>query len=190
MYLSNTNMSICVAGDLNLPRMDWVNNRSPNNDIYIEFSSYFKNNSLVQLVDFPTRGDNMLNVILTDNAQQIVNIHPLPPIGNSDHLTISWNLILDSDSVSNLSIEPPSVHSSRDYNFINYKYYKADWQSITNVLSSINWYNEFDVCETVDECWDRFCFAIKNSFDLYIPQKPTRYHPKPRNCKSKRNTKQ
>ena len=68
MYLSNTNMSICVAGDLNLPRMDWVNNRSPNNDIYIEFSSYFKNNSLVQLVDFPTRGDNVLDVILTDFA--------------------------------------------------------------------------------------------------------------------------
>ena len=67
MYMGNTNLSICIIGDFNLPLMDWVNNCSPNNDVYIEFLSYFKNNSLVQLVDFPTREKNLLVVILTDD---------------------------------------------------------------------------------------------------------------------------
>jgi len=80
MFLSNTHLSICIVGDSNLPLMDWVNHSSPNNDVYIEFLSYFINNSLVQLVNFPTRDDNLLDIILSDSSHQISHISSSAPV--------------------------------------------------------------------------------------------------------------
>ena len=53
-----------------------------------------------QLVDFNTRGDNVLDVILTDDSMLIAKVGALPPIGHSDHLvvefTVSVNLQVNS----------------------------------------------------------------------------------------------
>jgi len=171
MYIGNTNLTVCIVGDLNLPLMDWVNGSSPNNDIYIEFLSYFNHNSFVQLVNFPTRNNNLLDVILTDNPQQINNIHSLPPIGNSDHLTIVCNLIIDTDTVCNLAIEPPSVLAYDNYDFTNYKFERADWHNINIALSTIDWYYVFGVGISIEECWDSFCSILHNIFEFYIPKK-------------------
>src|SRR5688572_929147 len=101
MFIGNTNLPVCITGDFNLPLMDWVNNCSPNQNVYIELLSYFKNNSLEQLVDFPTRENNVLDIILSDNPTQIRNIASTAPIGSSDHLTILFDLALESDTDSN-----------------------------------------------------------------------------------------
>lgn len=126
MYLGNTNLPICITGDFNLPLMDWMNNSSPNQQVYIEFLSYFVNNSLVQLVDFPTRENNVLDIILSDSPSQIRNITSTAPIGSSDHLTILFDLVLELDTESNFSDESTPVHNFNSFNFSKYKYDRLD----------------------------------------------------------------
>ena len=176
MYVGNPHLSVCIIGDFNLPSMDWSNNFTPNNDAYTEFLGYVNNNSLIQLVDFPTRGNNMLDVILTDDPQQISNIQSLPPIGNSDHLTIGCDLVIESDTIycSRSADDSPSVCPSDSYNFSNFKYERADWVNIKAVLLTIDWYNIFSFYSTIEECWMCFCSILLNVFNLYIPSKPVR----------------
>jgi hypothetical protein len=184
MFISNTNLSICIAGDFNLPLMDWTNNCSPNNNVYIEFLSYFTSNSLVQLVNFPTREDNILDVILSDNPQQICNIRSCAPIGSSDHLSVLYELVLNSDTVTNVFIDPTSTQDSYRFNFSNFKYDRADWASIRTSLSVIDWFYVFDECVSTDQCWTNICSILQDVFNTFIPKKNI---PKPghRNCGSK-----
>ena len=39
-HLSNTNLPMCIMGDLNLPLMDWINNSSSDN-IHSKFLTFF-----------------------------------------------------------------------------------------------------------------------------------------------------
>ena len=154
--------------------MDWVNNCSPNNHAYIEFLSYFTNKSFIQLIDVPTRGNNLLDVILTDNPSQINNFRSFPPIGSSDHLTIVCNLIIDTDIEYDVATEPTVVGVSDNYNFSNYEFQRADWLNINIALSTIDWQNMLSVDVNIEECWDSFCSVLLNVFNFYIPKKHAR----------------
>ena len=44
------------------------------------------NYGFCQLLDFNTRCDNILDVILTDDSMLIAKVGAFPPIGHSDHL--------------------------------------------------------------------------------------------------------
>ena len=44
------------------------------------------------MINFPTREDNILDLICTNNPVLFNNIEQLPPIGKSDHITIRAEL--------------------------------------------------------------------------------------------------
>ena len=171
--------------------MDWVKIFSPNNDVYIEFLSYFNNNSFSQLVEFPTRGNNLLDVILSDNSSQFRNIHSLPPISNSDHVTIVCDMSIDIDTADSLAADPHTIDlpDNESYKFSTYKYEGADWLNISAALSTVDWRNIFDVCTTVDDCWLCFCEILQDVFNFYIPKKPVRKPKHFRNGRNKRTIK-
>ena len=58
-------MVIWIAGDLNLPCIDWnfYTSGSSLSNIFLDFILEF---GFTQLVDFPTRGQNTLDVFLTN----------------------------------------------------------------------------------------------------------------------------
>lgn len=59
-------------------------------------SDFVYNNDPTQLVDQPTRGDNILDCVFCSDSL-CCDITPyLPPLENSDHCTISFNLALSS----------------------------------------------------------------------------------------------
>ena len=45
---------------------------------------------MYQLVDFATRANNILDVLLTDDEQIITDIAADSPIGHSDHLMVTF----------------------------------------------------------------------------------------------------
>ena len=79
---------ICIMGDMNK----------------LDVSSLCKNNKLIQVVDKPTRGNNILDKIITSFS----NFYSTPiigsPIGLSDHSTVIWLPNHYKPSVSNKSI--------------------------------------------------------------------------------------
>ena len=97
-HIVNTNRSatIWISGDLNLPDIDWttetIEGHQYSNAINTAFLSAFQQLGPSQVVDFPTRLHNTLDLFLTNRPSMISKCTPLP--GVSDHemiLTISDN---------------------------------------------------------------------------------------------------
>ena len=79
---------IIVFGDFNLPNIDWTTGVATNNNtIYQHFTKTVKDHYLWQLVDFPTRGENTLDLILTNIPNKIQNVTGFDDVLTTDHLT-------------------------------------------------------------------------------------------------------
>ena len=89
----NTHKSICkflfalcdtisptiIVGDFNLPLYNWNDNTFPNYlSTYCEFENSLCQNSLIQLITFPTRNNNLLDLFLTNNPMIISKINECP----------------------------------------------------------------------------------------------------------------
>jgi hypothetical protein len=66
-----TKPQIWVAGDMNFPGWDWKNNRLKKDcafpGLHHDFLDILEDNNLDQLIQEPTRGDNTLDLFLTNN---------------------------------------------------------------------------------------------------------------------------
>ena len=86
---------IWIGGDANLPDIDWSTNTISGNNYKKEINENLlqsaENYGLEQIVDFPTRDNNVLDVFLTNRPSLIQSCKPLT--GVSDH-EIVW---VDSD---------------------------------------------------------------------------------------------
>ena len=79
-----------VSGDFNTPDIQWKDNSIVGNSYPHRVSQRYldiaHDLSLEQMVDFSTRGDNTLDLILTSHPAFMTRCKPLPPIGvKSDH---------------------------------------------------------------------------------------------------------
>ena len=67
--------NIVIAGDFNLPNIDWINiNATTENPIYSHFIKIINDYFLWQVIDFPTRENNILDLILTSIPEKLTNI--------------------------------------------------------------------------------------------------------------------
>ena len=92
VVMNNTAATMWIGGDFNLPDIQWdthqttcVHNTKAVNE---SFMNTFADISLSQLVEFPTRGDNILDRFLSNRPTLVNRIEPLP--GISDHDTMVY----------------------------------------------------------------------------------------------------
>jgi len=83
-----------VLGDFNLPRLNWNVLSGPRDSLHTPFIDFVSKFGLTQLINFPTRGGNILDVLLTNVEQIVAGISCLPPIGCSDHAIVEFSLVL------------------------------------------------------------------------------------------------
>ena len=79
-----------VFGDFNLPVNVWggpLNSHSGH-----EFYSNLLESSLYQHIHEPTRGESILDIVLSTNENQINNVDIGPEFSTSDHRTVSVNI--------------------------------------------------------------------------------------------------
>ena len=75
-----------IVGDFNLPNIDWsIRIYYTDSDIYNLFTKSIKDYFVWQVVDFPTRQENSLDLVLTNIPDKIVNIVGFYDILESDH---------------------------------------------------------------------------------------------------------
>ena len=69
--------NILLSGDFNLPSMNWeTETTSPgckNISYYEQFLTILKDSNLTQLIDKPTRGENILDLISTTNPTLLLS---------------------------------------------------------------------------------------------------------------------
>ena len=118
--------SLIVCGDFNLPHIDWSTGVATNNDsIYNFFTKTVKYYYLWQLVDFPTRINNTLGLLLT-NIPDKIKVYGFEDIISTDHTLISFDIDFKI-------CRKPKVKRSV-YNFKN-----ANWSGLKQVLTHIPW---------------------------------------------------
>ena len=149
---------VCVLGDFNLPQLNWDLFIYPDNDLYNSAASLVCNHGLTQFVDEPTRGNNILDLVLCSDAICIDDVHVLPPLGSSDHSVVSFTFYMS------LSQQSDSDEISTRPNFS-----KADWPGLCNHLSTVNWLTVFAGCTTTEQYWEVFLHVVANSIDQFVP---------------------
>ena len=147
---------LLIVSDFNLPNVDWTTvTASIDCKMYTLFTKAIKDHFLWQVIDFPTRNDNFLDLLLTNIPEKISNIKGIQDILNSDHQLIELSIDLRIKSRRHLQ--------RRLYNFK-----KADWNGLKYSLCLIIWdlyFEENDINASLTNWSDTFFAAV----DQHIP---------------------
>lgn len=150
--------SVTILGDFNMDQLTWhqpTAGRQPN-AIQRKFSLFCTSWDLHQLVNRPTRGQNMLDLILTTHPERYGDITIEPPLVNSDHDTIICHMVhLHSPSKAVLA-------STRSFD-------QADFNAIKLHLSRCHWPTLFAGCTTVNDYWSVFFSIMRGLIDAFVP---------------------
>ena len=148
---------IVLAGDLNMPKIDWENYSSTEN-IDRLFLDSFTNLELEQLINVPThtRG-NILDLLLTDKPVLIsdlaVSDKNLPC--KSDHFSVSFNI---NSKFKRIKVPKREV----------YNYKRANWNALNSSLNSTDW--DIELQGDVQEAWCSFKRILFTLMDQHIPK--------------------
>ncbi|XP_068697553.1 uncharacterized protein [Montipora foliosa] len=139
---------ILVIGDFNLSEIDWQTGTAKAGDcLHNYFTKLVKDNYLWQLVDFPTRGKNILDLFLTTIPTKVQHIHGFDDIICTDHKLISFELDLKV---------PKRSKTKR----VVYNLKRADWSGLKETLRNTPW----DACIVPDDADD----SLENWYDLFV----------------------
>ena len=158
------NRTVVICGDFNLPDVDWLSdNCFKCNDFTcagIILSFYYKH-GLEQFITEPTRSSNVLDLVFSNDANCILNVDICDPFSTSDHNTVLFDIVYRDVILTS--------HSSSQSFLPNF--YKADWASIKQYLTNVDFYSLFNVCDIALIC-DLFYNILYSCINLYVPLKP------------------
>ncbi|XP_063409089.1 uncharacterized protein LOC134692562 [Mytilus trossulus] len=162
--ISNKNTNFILTGDFNCPDIDWntmsINPNAQDKEIQKALIEVLMSQAITQIHETPTRGENLLDIVLNTNPSLIKTSTNAP--GISDHDMI----ITDCDT-------KPHYQSKRPRKCKCYIYSKAKWEdlheeldTLSNKIRDMNHNNA-----TVQELWDTFKYELYVNLDKNIPSK-------------------
>ncbi|CAG2233662.1 unnamed protein product [Mytilus edulis] len=161
-HISNKNQTIMLTGDFNCPDINWntmsVNQNAQDKEIQRALMEVIISHSLTQIHETPTRGNNLLDIVLTSNPSLIKTSSNAP--GISDHDMI----VTDCDTKPHYQSKKPRKC---------YIYSKAKWEDLHKDLTilSTNIIEMYHTGATVQELWDKFKTDLYSNLDNHIPSK-------------------
>ncbi len=120
--------------------------------------------NLHQVVDFPTHGQNTLDLILTDMSDLYLPPQSLPPIGLSPHLSVLWTPACTTSL--------PPVSTTRTYRPLPDSCVREFGQWLTRY----QWV-EVTTPDDVNTKWENYKTTIMDTFHHFFPLKSTTTHP-------------
>ena len=157
--------NVAIFGDFNLPYLSW--------DTLLVSGQYVKFHQalldcasqigLVQCVDEPTRGNNILDLILVNDPLLLSSCTVTAPFGNSDHETIEFNFVIPEIN-SNNKCDSKCVFNFKD----------ADFDGLNAFLSAVDWQNVLrtpDAANDVNNCMDAFIDVLNEGINIFVPIK-------------------
>ena len=151
---------IWIAGDLNLPGFDWKHNCLLPNCRYPELTRKFVNclgdYGLAQLVKEPTRGNNVLDLFITNIESLITKTHVIPGISDHDAVFVEGNI-------------SPIINKQRQRLIPLYN--QGDWDGLRAHMSNFadRFVSSNDTESSVNELWSSFRDELKSNIRKFIP---------------------
>ena len=112
--------------------------------------------SLTQLVKCPTRGENILDLLLTNSPEAVSQVDVVDGIPGSDHEAVQFLI---------RATKPAPVRQNR---FV-YNFKRGDFNRFRDLLSEIPW-NCCFLSDNVDDAWSRFKDLLLTAADQCIPK--------------------
>ena len=141
----NRSPDIFITGDFNLPLMNWDScsvPTSPPCKAYQRLMDFINDNFATQVVDQPTRGNNILDLVLTNSPESVANVltEDVPKL--SDHKVVDCILTFNP-----IPEDPPKTHQWDHMEFRGINIHKGDLEQIRVDLQSVDWTTLLQICE-------------------------------------------
>ena len=177
--------SVAIIGDLNFSNIDWSKMKS-NVNCLIEstFINAITELGFHQYIDEPTRGENILDILLCNDPMLLSDVLIQEPFSTSDHESIvfllnaydkanscNYNTVNDNDA------DLDCIIHGINYNARMYNWHKADWDGLNEFLSSYDWTTCFIKGLSSDKYWNNFYQVLCFACDQFVKLK-SRVHAK------------
>jgi hypothetical protein len=149
---NSTKNQAVIVGDFNYPGINWTTLDSKSNEEV--FTDLVYDCFLTQHVNLPTRGDNILDLVLTTEPNMVENLQVIEHLSTADHNIIVWDLITSTKMA--------------EQNKENYCFHRAKYEEIKKILASKPWDVLFEN-KTTDEMWMIFKEILNDTTQEYVP---------------------
>ena len=153
-YSNNT----IIAGDFNLPKCVW-GDIQPGYKL-TPFQISMDNLALTQIVDFPTRLTNFLDLIFVSNKTLLNSVSQSDAFGESVGKPSDHSAITMCSTI-------PILFEPTEYEFPNYS--AANWDLIKYNLWNTNWDAFFEPCQSSVSMMVKLSDYIDTIIHLYVP---------------------
>ena len=148
--VSSRYINIIICGDFNFPKLQWHFSSATSSGDDFTFTEQLNDFFLTQVNTLPTRGNNVLDLIITSLPDQIENISKLKPMDSglfTDHDTIVFNL-------------KTSIKASPKLNRTVFDYRRGNMDGLRSALAMIDFSNIIEPGQDINNCWEQW----KNTF--------------------------
>ncbi len=150
------NDNVLLMGDFNLRDIDWAKWEATSASS-TKFLDTLEENELTQLVDKPTRGKNLIDLVITGLSNIVDSVSVEEPFSTSDHRRTDVVLKL---RVPRIEVSPRKV----------YLYSKGDYEGFNEEVRNTNWERTFQN-KSVNQQWCTYKQEYYRLRDKYVPHK-------------------
>jgi len=150
-----------LAGDFNCPGIDWINLKATNHDAQAKFMETVNSLGLTQLVNFPTRVNNILDLIFSNEPNLVQNLTTGPRVPMCDH-----NTVIASLSMQRIEYKKVSFRNYRNANF----------NIIGPAALNLDW-NFLDEKADINSKWLTFKTKLTELANNFIPIRTVQSNP-------------
>ncbi|KAJ7428451.1 hypothetical protein WISP_01229 [Willisornis vidua] len=144
---------LVLVGDFNLPDMCWELNTAEKRQSR-RFLKWIEDNFLLQLVNEPTRGGGLLDLLFTNREGLVGDVVVRGCLGHSDHETIEFSILRDARRAIN---KPSTLDFQR-----------ADFGLFRRLIQSIAWKTTLEN-KGVQEGWMYFKKEVLSAQEQVVP---------------------
>ena len=155
---TDSNAASVICGDFNYRNINWDKLTSTRDQNQHEFLDFTINKGLSQVVNFPTRNENLLDLIFISEPDLVQCPSEGMPIYNCDHKTVLANIMIQKPK--NILIR------KRDYA-------RCDFESLNNELQNENWDVLLAENGTLNANWNNFLTNLRTKINRYAPLRTT-----------------
>lgn len=164
--------TIMLTGDLNFPNINWeaesvYGGAGDMRDQAEALLRLAEEHCLTQIINVPTRGDNILDIVMTNNEDIFFELM-VQPTHLSDHniVTLTTNLLSKPFHNDNRKATLTTV----GFNDLNYFSDTICWENIKRDLDQVNWEQELkDVSPEVQ--YKKIILKCKKISEAHVPKK-------------------
>ena len=161
-HLQNTRAHVWIAGDMNYPDIDWQDRTLKTGNKYTNLHNNFLDmideHHLSQVIKDPTRGENTLDLFLTNNETFVTNNQTLP--GISDHSAILVESRIGADRVQQSPRRIPMWNKMKAEDTEAFrKHIKEGWESLSEETKA----------GSADSLWEWFTARLEEGIKQYVP---------------------